>query len=243
MSSSARIRRWWRRSRSAMAPISARAASSPRTCRPDALALGRGRQVNKPGYAPKIRARAEGVQGDQGPRGRPDMCGIVGIIGTEPVAPRLVDALKRLEYRGYDSAGRRDARGRRHRPPPRRGQARQSRTEARASSRWAARSASATRAGRRMARRPSAMPTRTPPTRSRWSTTASSRTSASCSRTSPRTAICRKTRDRHGVGGALGHARARPRAVAGSGGRRRRCKRLRGAFALVFLFQRRAGHC
>ncbi len=33
------------------------------------------------------------------------MCGIVGIIGTDPVAPRLVDALKRLEYRGYDSAG------------------------------------------------------------------------------------------------------------------------------------------
>lgn len=33
------------------------------------------------------------------------MCGIVGIIGTAPVAPRLVDALKRLEYRGYDSAG------------------------------------------------------------------------------------------------------------------------------------------
>ena len=33
------------------------------------------------------------------------MCGIVGIIGVEPVAPRLVEALKRLEYRGYDSAG------------------------------------------------------------------------------------------------------------------------------------------
>ena len=33
------------------------------------------------------------------------MCGIVGIIGVEPVAPRLVDALKRLENRGYDSAG------------------------------------------------------------------------------------------------------------------------------------------
>lgn len=33
------------------------------------------------------------------------MCGIVGIIGEEPVAGRLVDALKRLEYRGYDSAG------------------------------------------------------------------------------------------------------------------------------------------
>ncbi len=33
------------------------------------------------------------------------MCGIIGIIGREPVAPQLIDALKRLEYRGYDSAG------------------------------------------------------------------------------------------------------------------------------------------
>ncbi|MGE0847637.1 MAG: glutamine--fructose-6-phosphate transaminase (isomerizing) [Flavobacteriaceae bacterium] len=33
------------------------------------------------------------------------MCGIVGIIGKEAVAPGLLDALRRLEYRGYDSAG------------------------------------------------------------------------------------------------------------------------------------------
>ncbi|MEX0409219.1 glutamine--fructose-6-phosphate transaminase (isomerizing) [Aquibium sp. LZ166] len=33
------------------------------------------------------------------------MCGIVGIVGSTPVAPLIVDALKRLEYRGYDSAG------------------------------------------------------------------------------------------------------------------------------------------
>jgi glucosamine--fructose-6-phosphate aminotransferase (isomerizing) len=33
------------------------------------------------------------------------MCGIVGIVGNQPVAARLVDALRRLEYRGYDSAG------------------------------------------------------------------------------------------------------------------------------------------
>jgi glucosamine--fructose-6-phosphate aminotransferase (isomerizing) len=33
------------------------------------------------------------------------MCGIIGIVGTAPVVPRLVDTLKRLEYRGYDSAG------------------------------------------------------------------------------------------------------------------------------------------
>ncbi len=33
------------------------------------------------------------------------MCGIVAIVGRAPVAPLIVDALKRLEYRGYDSAG------------------------------------------------------------------------------------------------------------------------------------------
>ncbi|MGL3104328.1 glutamine--fructose-6-phosphate transaminase (isomerizing) [Bradyrhizobium sp. BR 1432] len=33
------------------------------------------------------------------------MCGIVGILGREPVAEQLVASLKRLEYRGYDSAG------------------------------------------------------------------------------------------------------------------------------------------
>jgi len=33
------------------------------------------------------------------------MCGIVAIVGRSPVAPLIVDALKRLEYRGYESAG------------------------------------------------------------------------------------------------------------------------------------------
>ncbi|HEY9090492.1 glutamine--fructose-6-phosphate transaminase (isomerizing) [Parasphingorhabdus sp.] len=33
------------------------------------------------------------------------MCGIIGIVGKEPVSDRLVDGLKRMEYRGYDSAG------------------------------------------------------------------------------------------------------------------------------------------
>jgi glucosamine--fructose-6-phosphate aminotransferase (isomerizing) len=33
------------------------------------------------------------------------MCGIVGILGRGPVADQIVDSLKRLEYRGYDSAG------------------------------------------------------------------------------------------------------------------------------------------
>src|ERR1700733_13985415 len=33
------------------------------------------------------------------------MCGIVGVIGSRPAAPIVLDALRRLEYRGYDSAG------------------------------------------------------------------------------------------------------------------------------------------
>ena len=42
------------------------------------------------------------------------MCGIIGILGSHEVSPQLVDALRRLEYRGYDSAGVAtvDARGR-----------------------------------------------------------------------------------------------------------------------------------
>ena len=33
------------------------------------------------------------------------MCGIVGYVGTQQAAPLLLDGLRRLEYRGYDSAG------------------------------------------------------------------------------------------------------------------------------------------
>ncbi|MGP0000479.1 MAG: glutamine--fructose-6-phosphate aminotransferase, partial [Acetobacteraceae bacterium] len=33
------------------------------------------------------------------------MCGIVGIIGSRQAAPMILDSLRRLEYRGYDSAG------------------------------------------------------------------------------------------------------------------------------------------
>ena len=33
------------------------------------------------------------------------MCGIIGVTSNQPVAPKLADGVRRLEYRGYDSAG------------------------------------------------------------------------------------------------------------------------------------------
>ena len=33
------------------------------------------------------------------------MCGIIGVVGKTDVVPSLIEGLKRLEYRGYDSAG------------------------------------------------------------------------------------------------------------------------------------------
>jgi glucosamine--fructose-6-phosphate aminotransferase (isomerizing) len=33
------------------------------------------------------------------------MCGIIGILGQKPAAPLLLEALRRLEYRGFDCAG------------------------------------------------------------------------------------------------------------------------------------------
>ena len=79
------------------------------------------------------------------------MCGIIGIIGREPVAPLFIEALKRLEYRGYDSAGVATLERRRADAPARRGQAQESGSDSSCASRSKARSASATRAGRRMA--------------------------------------------------------------------------------------------
>jgi glucosamine--fructose-6-phosphate aminotransferase (isomerizing) len=67
-----------------------------------ALALGRARQVNKPGLARRLMDGCAHQEGTE--RARP-MCGIVGVLGSRGRAPILVEALKRLEYRGYDSAG------------------------------------------------------------------------------------------------------------------------------------------
>jgi len=110
-----------------------------------------------------------------------DMCGIVGILAERPVADLLIDGLRRLEYRGYDSAGiatlvkgeiqTRRAVGKlqsladKLQKEPLRGTV-----------------GIVTRAGRRMAARAKTMRILIFRTRSPSSTTASSKTTANCAR-------------------------------------------------------------
>ena len=109
------------------------------------------------------------------------MCGIVGYVGAQQVVPVLVDGLRRLEYRGYDSAGVAVVRDGRHRAcaaAP--ASCRDLEDVADRRRRSPATTASATRAGPRTAGRPRRTPTRTAtaPAASSSSTTASSRTTS-----------------------------------------------------------------
>ncbi len=110
------------------------------------------------------------------------MCGIVGAVAQRDVVPILIEGLRRLEYRGYDSAGVAVLNGtgtiKRLRAV---GKVRMLQDALDADPDAAACSASRTPAGPRTACRASATRTRTSPgTASRWSTTASSRTTRSC---------------------------------------------------------------
>jgi glucosamine--fructose-6-phosphate aminotransferase (isomerizing) len=110
------------------------------------------------------------------------MCGIIGVTGTGPAVPRLIDSLKRLEYRGYDSAGVAalvDGKIERRRA---KGKIRELEAVLAAEPLNATWSASATPAGPPTARRPPPTPTRTRRAGSRWCTTASSRTSPNCAK-------------------------------------------------------------
>ena len=67
----------------------------------------------KPGWAAAGRAggakrrRSSGAAplGGEAPKGLSAMCGIVGYVGARDAVPVIVEGLRRLEYRGYDSAG------------------------------------------------------------------------------------------------------------------------------------------
>ena len=119
------------------------------------------------------------------------MCGIVGYVGDQSALGVVLEGLRRLEYRGYDSAGV-AVLGRRQAGHGEEGrQAGQPRGAARRSTRCRRPPpASATPAGPPTARPTTATPTRTStaPARSRSSTTASSRTSPRCGPSSRRAA-------------------------------------------------------
>ena len=93
------------------------------------------------------------------------MCGIVGILGRAPVAEQLVDSLKRLEYRGYDSAGVATLEGGASTRRRAEGKLQESGSAAAGANRSPATPASATPAGPPTARRPRTTRIRTRPTR------------------------------------------------------------------------------
>ena len=115
------------------------------------------------------------------------MCGIVGYVGRRPGKPIILDGLRRLEYRGYDSAGIAliESRWHRDRCAPSVTSTRSSRPRVRTGPRPT--SVSATLAGRRTAGPARRTPTRTPTAAagSPSSSTASSRTTRSCATSSP----------------------------------------------------------
>src|SRR6266446_5648901 len=90
--SSARTRRWWRRCASRAAPTSARARRSTRTRRPVSSRW-------------RARSRCRFPRGSHRRRRASEMCGIVGAAARRDIVPVLVEGLRRLEYRGYDSCG------------------------------------------------------------------------------------------------------------------------------------------
>ena len=163
------------------------------------------------------------------------MCGIVAILGRHEVAPLILEALKRLEYRGYDSAGiatlhdgrlarrravgklialsdllvqRPDPRPRRHRPHP--------------------------LGDPRRAHRAQRPPAPGRPA-SRWCTTASSRTSARCAPSSRPTARSSRPRPTPRPSSSSATASS-PRGTPPVEAARATLARLDGAFALCFLF-------
>ena len=191
-----------------MAPITAAGSVITEDVDADALAVARGVQMEKPGWAKAFRERKQREK---------VMCGIVGIAGTRDVAPVILEALKRLEYRGYDSAGIAtlvDGQIERRRAP---GKLTNLEAVLRAGAAAGPVPASAIPAGPPMARRPKPMPIPMPPRASRSCITASSRISASCASELIGQGPQVPVRDRQRSGRASGHRLSRPGPAAGRG--------------------------
>src|SRR5215218_1048585 len=93
--SSVRTPRWWRRCASPRAPTSAPVRPLPRTRQPGSSPWrARSRCRSRPGNRRENRRRRTET-----------MCGIVGAAARRDIVPVLIEGLKRLEYRGYDSCG------------------------------------------------------------------------------------------------------------------------------------------
>ena len=170
------------------------------------------------------------------------MCGIVGYIGPRNAAQVILDGLRRLEYRGYDSAGIAVIRRRQHRHPPRRWQTQQPGQQAGRIAHRKATSASATRVGPPTASPASVTPIRTPtsPAGWWWCRTASSRTSASCAPSwRPRASSFKSDTDTEVIAHLVGlhYTGERPLAEAV----RLALSQLRGPSAIVVMSHREPG--
>ena len=162
------------------------------------------------------------------------MCGIVGYVGRQDAAPILLAGLHRLEYRGYDSAGRRGRRAQRAQGAQgRRARSRSSRRRCRSG--CAARSASRTRAGRRTASRATRTRIRTPTAPANIAVVHNGiiENAADAARAARGRGARLPLRDRHRGAGASDRGRRRRRP------RRRRCARrcaaIEGTYGLAVI--------
>ena len=165
------------------------------------------------------------------------MCGIVGILGREPVAEEMVEALKRLEYRGYDSAGIATLEGGHLDAPPRRRQAEEPR---KAADQRAARTATTGIGHTRWATHGQPNESQRASARDRQGRGRAQRHHREFPRAARRAADEGphvRDRDRHRGRRASRHATRWSRAARRSRPSQAALPRLRGAFALAFLFE------